>query len=342
MSSTGQAEITALIQDAEFNALQNYCTTAAAALFAYHYFLTLDQEVVHFWGRKLTFARALFLANRYVPLITAFYVSPWWPLPTDLKVCAAVLYSQYILEFSQNGLWGAIACLRVYALRKQWATAVSPRSGNRVHRLWRTLPVLLTLVFALVPVVVDMVLLASYMWPALDPVCTLIEDIPTPLYEKFISYTSFVLSEALATLVTWIAASPWPNAYANAAPALPVSVIPLNEEKKTSIHDVLKKNGLAYLVVILVLNVFQAVNDVFGIIQPTLTILQISALLTFVSPLRSILLTHFYFCLKETSESLPSPVSGTLLHDLSLAGSGSAIARVGCSSESLPDGGCYV
>ncbi|KAI0357307.1 hypothetical protein OH77DRAFT_1422909 [Trametes cingulata] len=319
MNSTSQAEITALIEDSEFDALQNYCTTAAAALFAYDFLVTFNQELTHLWRRKLTFARGLFLANRYVPLVTAFYVSPWWNLPTDSKVspprCAAVLYSQYILEFSQNGIWGAIACLRVYALRKQWATAVIPRAGNRVHRLWRTLPVILTLVFALVPVVVDMVLLAAFMWPDLDPVCSLATDVPTVLYENLtvISYASFVLSEAIAAFVTWIAANPdWHNAYAIAAPSLhlhlPVSVVQLPPtDKEASVLDVLQRD---------VLNVIQAVVDVLCVVQPTFAINQISALMTFVSPLRTILLTHFYFSLMEAESpsralrSLLNPAAG--------------------------------
>ena len=38
-------------------------------LIFFEYFLTFDQEVRLFWGKKLTGAVALFFANRYLPFI---------------------------------------------------------------------------------------------------------------------------------------------------------------------------------------------------------------------------------------------------------------------------------
>ncbi|KAI0368247.1 hypothetical protein BV20DRAFT_1054221 [Pilatotrama ljubarskyi] len=326
MNSTDQAQIAGLIQDVEFDVMQDYCSTAAAVLLAYHFLCTLDEEVDYFWRRKFTGARALFLLNRYLPLIIALYVSPWWVLPMDPKLlaqrCAATVYSQYILEFSQNGILGAISSLRVYALRNQWATAVRPGSGR--HWLWMILPFVLTLLLSLVPVVVDAMLLGGYMWPVVDPV------------EGFaiISYTAFVLAEAIVVIVTWASTSRWNHAEAR------MTVL---GTKPGSLSSVLQRDGLIYFVVILILNVLQCVVNVLGLLRPSLALSQASAALTFVSPLRCILLTHFYFSMQEAGS--PSPVPSTqsdLLFAVALSSNSGSASGAGagdtlwCASPGTP------
>ena len=45
-----------------------------SALMFFEYFLTFDQEVRLFWGKKLTGAVALFFVNRYTTIIYIIYV----------------------------------------------------------------------------------------------------------------------------------------------------------------------------------------------------------------------------------------------------------------------------
>ncbi|EIW53113.1 uncharacterized protein TRAVEDRAFT_32006 [Trametes versicolor FP-101664 SS1] len=87
MSSTSTdeaAEIAAYIAALEFNSVQLYCVASAIALLVYHYITTLDLEYTHFWAkRRFGVAWALFLANRYLPLVAYIYQAPWWPVTFD-------------------------------------------------------------------------------------------------------------------------------------------------------------------------------------------------------------------------------------------------------------------
>ncbi|KAI0628911.1 hypothetical protein C8Q77DRAFT_1067287 [Trametes polyzona] len=81
----------------------NYCGYAALTLLFYEYVITLDREVNLFWTRKFTGATALFLANRYIPLLLQI-----------VDMCGyATMSDKVIMQYVP---WAVFSALRVYAL----------------------------------------------------------------------------------------------------------------------------------------------------------------------------------------------------------------------------------
>ncbi|KAL1937987.1 hypothetical protein VTO73DRAFT_11998 [Trametes versicolor] len=397
MSSTSTdeaAEIAAYIAALEFNSVQLYCVASAigksappfalrqtsltslasAALLVYHYLTTLDLEYMHFWAkRRFGVAWALFLANRYLPLVAYIYQAPWWPVTFDPTTalegrrtdsrysirCAAIVISQYILEFSQYALWGAIAYLRVHALGKSRALSI------------------LVLVLALVPVVFDIVLL-TYMHPAIDPASGCLLDssrVPFELYEMCVpgilasyyldvlSYTAWVLSEAIVVGVT-LAATRHHKSLAGAL-----------GRGERSLSAVLFRNGtiarwwcsaeersltnVIFHLVVSRTHLLRLIVNVISIVRPSSAINLVSSMLSFIAPLTSILLTRFYFDLQETAYP-PSRSAGAALpgwsrttgdlgfsaetHTLAFAGESASDSdgQTGSSTRSIPVGGSDV
>ncbi|KAI0665766.1 hypothetical protein C8Q78DRAFT_1083618 [Trametes maxima] len=328
MDSTDQAEIAAFIQEVDLSVMQGYCSTAAATLLVWHYLTTFDGELAFFWKRKFSGALLLYFANRYLPLFAYIYNSPWgapsfadapahagvrpidrrWlhlPTNTHMQSCTANVTSQYIVQFSPYVVWAGISALRVHALRQRWS--------------WTILVFLLSLV----PVFCDAVLF-SFMHPEIDPVwgCTLEYDGSLRTYQMYVSsflplhiyplitakpslracvpvdvaaYTAFVFGELIVVVITWAATSHRKGL----GPAL---------VNARSLSDTLYRNGVFYFASIMILNIVQLVfNGLSAFLPYTVSVVEnICALLSFVGPLTSILITNFYIDLQEVAHA-PGP-----------------------------------
>ncbi|KAI0631880.1 hypothetical protein C8Q77DRAFT_1211131 [Trametes polyzona] len=247
----------------------------------------MDSEVKYFWrraqtqGRKgITWTWALFLANRYLSLINYIYQAPWWPVTHDitgyvLSRCAATVISQYLMEYSQYALWGAISCGRVHMLRRNWILS------------------LFVLVLGLTPIASN-IALATYYRPVIVPPdgCMLSINIPFHVYQALdvIAYTGWILSELIVVAVTLSAT--WHHR------ALQVA---FGRRGLLSISAVLFRDGLFYFVVIAALNLTQLTVGLLSLFHPAAGIDHATSFLAFVPPLTSILLTRLFFNLQETA-----------------------------------------
>ncbi|KAI0629251.1 hypothetical protein C8Q77DRAFT_1220429 [Trametes polyzona] len=142
--------------------IDNCCGIAISAFLGFEYFLTLDREVELFWKRKFTGASALFLSNRYLPLLTII-LEMCQSTPMSDRVCiglAHVVHLECDVSFSctmfvkmtsvvsvlQYFPWAAFSTLRAFALsRRQWpvtllilAFSVAPIIINYARYHWLT------------------------------------------------------------------------------------------------------------------------------------------------------------------------------------------------------------
>jgi len=95
-----------------------YTEVAATTLVWYDYFLTLNDEIQFFWGRRLTWTAFLFFANRYLILITqTFNTYPQVSSHVGYILCKVSV--GFILTGSgvvQELLVDTILCIRIYAM----------------------------------------------------------------------------------------------------------------------------------------------------------------------------------------------------------------------------------
>ncbi|KAI0715119.1 hypothetical protein C8Q76DRAFT_448275 [Earliella scabrosa] len=97
--------------------IANNMLTAAGALYAYEYMITIGNEVDLFWKRKLTMASILFALNRYVPFIVTMMGVPYPVSDADyegLRIGSAHSKRSQILPVSSMG-----CVLRLESLRTQ-------------------------------------------------------------------------------------------------------------------------------------------------------------------------------------------------------------------------------
>ncbi|KAF6755198.1 hypothetical protein DFP72DRAFT_1169812 [Ephemerocybe angulata] len=75
-----------------------HSTLAASSLYAYHYLLTLDDEVAHIWPQKWTLGKVVFLLARYMPFLriatdTCLNVRIWASFGEQVCVSLVWLFS---------------------------------------------------------------------------------------------------------------------------------------------------------------------------------------------------------------------------------------------------------
>ncbi|EIW53121.1 uncharacterized protein TRAVEDRAFT_75246 [Trametes versicolor FP-101664 SS1] len=298
MNSTVDVDVAAFIEEQTIFAAQDYCTTATAALLMWHYLLTFDKEVAYFWRRRPNGACMLFLANRYLTIIVSIYDTPWWSLSTAYTVssfvlfyatecllgirfqgCAAAVFSQFILEFSQYIVWAAFACLRVYALHRQWPWAA------------------LVLILSLAPVVANVVPL-RFIQIDLDPVtgCNTLENIPVSLSQScdsldITSRVSLIVADLIVMGVTWSVT----HFHRHQGSVLRVY------GARTTLTSVLYKNGGIYFVLLTTLNSLHLLFSMLSIALANVATDRASFVVRFIEPLTAILITRFLIELQEAS-----------------------------------------
>ncbi|KAJ7773831.1 hypothetical protein B0H16DRAFT_1510147 [Mycena metata] len=97
-----------------------YLSLAAFTILFYDYCLTVDQEVLAYWGAARTWARSLFYVNRYVSIGASLpvVVEYFWTTenPKKTAICYALqIYHQYFAIVAQIFV-AAMLIMRTYAL----------------------------------------------------------------------------------------------------------------------------------------------------------------------------------------------------------------------------------
>ncbi|KAI0765625.1 hypothetical protein BD413DRAFT_637664 [Trametes elegans] len=129
MASQG---VTTTIEVYESLYTDNRCLVAVVVLIVYEYIITFDQEVELFWRPKMTGATALFLSNRYLPLLSYILVMcEYIPMTDSVEwltpffSCVAMVRTQSVVHFLLYVPWAAFSALRAFALNGQsWPLAL--------------------------------------------------------------------------------------------------------------------------------------------------------------------------------------------------------------------------
>ncbi|KAI0328673.1 hypothetical protein GY45DRAFT_1325962 [Cubamyces sp. BRFM 1775] len=196
MSTT--ADSSALISVLTFDATLNYCGTSVVALLMYYYLTTLNEEVNHYFKRKITLATLLYTTNRYVPLAYAFYNAPLFAYSSNLKLCAAETGIESGLESLQYIPWAIFSALRTYALQRKLSWAI------------------IVLILSLAPVIVSSV---TDHWFVIseapdDGGCEQSDNLP-PWFQHSVSHRDMsylvpvlarapmIIADAIIVIVTW-------------------------------------------------------------------------------------------------------------------------------------------
>jgi len=98
---------------------ERHCTLATIGLLIYDYFLTLPDEVVNVWPRRLSFVNGLFYLNRYLALLVTIpllllgdFYGP------SVKTCQNVLFGRNSTILLEQVIVALILAARTYALYK--------------------------------------------------------------------------------------------------------------------------------------------------------------------------------------------------------------------------------
>ncbi|KAI0670307.1 hypothetical protein C8Q78DRAFT_1079284 [Trametes maxima] len=282
-SSDSQEEVVEFIVQsiAEFFVV-NYIDLAAFALLVFDYVITFDNEVRFAWCRKYSWAKIIFLFNRYLS-IALYFLSLGPLLPTNsllrrvhswhyvaaasvltftllVSSCKVLNYTMQTVTVLLYGVWAAFSGLRVYAISgRNWIVTV------------------VVLLLALVPPMFTSGHLDRF------------------LRVSVMTRGCLLISEGIVITVTWI------KTYHTARSAVGGQV---------SFTTLVLREGMLYFCVVFVLNVVQiaftfAEGGTFALI------------LVFLNVLIPILISRWYFDLDDlkrevSSASLPSSRSNTL------------------------------
>ncbi|RDX56696.1 hypothetical protein OH76DRAFT_1477273 [Lentinus brumalis] len=129
-----QGELEAFVQYYANTLTFNYADLAVFAVLLFEYLITFDREVQFAWGRELSWARTIFLLNRYLSILEYLVVlGPLLPTVnyvrhvhndvlhchklTDTRTsCALLTRLMQVFQIVLYIVWAAFAGLRVYAI----------------------------------------------------------------------------------------------------------------------------------------------------------------------------------------------------------------------------------
>ncbi|OSD00116.1 hypothetical protein PYCCODRAFT_1437671 [Trametes coccinea BRFM310] len=190
--SSNADEVAEIIAFYESVFVNTCCPIAVLAFLTYEYLITFDSEVGLFWRSKFTGASALFLTNRYWPLlvnilnITSSARMSDQVLPTS---CDAYVKALQTIELLQYFPWAAFSALRTYALSR----------GNRALSI-------LVFFLSIVPMGVNF---SQYHWLVVinDPTigCSKSSTISADMAKRLTiaSRTCLIAADVIVLLVTW-------------------------------------------------------------------------------------------------------------------------------------------
>ncbi|RPD66214.1 hypothetical protein L227DRAFT_570117 [Lentinus tigrinus ALCF2SS1-6] len=244
-NADSQEELEAFIEYYANTLVFNYADLAVFVVLVFEFLITFDREVHFAWGRKLSWARTIFLMNRYLSILE--YLVVLGPLLPTLNYFAfqVVLYV----------VWAGFAGWRVYAI-----------SGR--NSILTTIVVLL----AVVPAVTNAYVTTCTTIALSELGCmsgmnlsilTWIDRDPSLV--SVATRSCMILSDALVIIITWV--KTWGTM--RAARKLHVQM---------SFTSLILKEGVLYFVIMLSLNIVQIIFDfqligTFGFIVPFLNVI---------------------------------------------------------------------
>ncbi|KAI0667148.1 hypothetical protein C8Q78DRAFT_982484 [Trametes maxima] len=261
MSSETVTTAEQIIADHAFFFIDNIADWTEATLILYEYCITLDSEIRLIWRRKITGASVIFFINRYLMVLReSITVASFWPISDPVRLG----YMDIVLALLPYFVWNVFSTLRVYAISgRNWLIAA------------------FVAFFMLGPICANL-----YNAPLLKP-----DNMPSPyncsednavtvethIKLTLISRLSIIVGDATVLIVTW-----WKTyRLKKAADAARV---------RTSIVDLLLRDGTVYFATMLVLNVLHIVINF---------VLQISFMGDIADVLVSILVSRFIMNLRE-------------------------------------------
>ncbi|KAI0647124.1 hypothetical protein C8Q79DRAFT_1009264 [Trametes meyenii] len=294
----------------------NYIDLAAFAVILFDYVITFDNEVRFAWCRKYSWAKIIFLFNRYLSIASYFLsLGPLLPMSNLLrhvhprycvvlgKIITLLVCSCKVLNYSMEtvtvllyGVWAAFSGLRVYAISgRNWIiTAIVTLLalvpvGSNIKRSYHPMkcPEQAAWLF-------HHPIQAS--GPDVGPVyfvvtCSKLNNAPVSVMTR----ASLMISEGIVIVVTWI------KTYHSVRSAI---------DSQVSFTVLVLREGMLYFSVVFTLNIVQIVfifveSDTFALI------------LLFLNVFIPILISRWYFDLDDlkrevSSASLPSSRSDTL------------------------------
>ncbi|OSD02256.1 hypothetical protein PYCCODRAFT_1425384 [Trametes coccinea BRFM310] len=115
MSSETVTTAEAIIADHAFFFIEDCALFAEASLIFHEYLITFDSEVRLIWRRKITGATILFFLNRYIMILqNAITLVTYFPVSN--LTCVALGWMDIVLNLLPYFIWNAFSTLRVYAL----------------------------------------------------------------------------------------------------------------------------------------------------------------------------------------------------------------------------------
>ncbi|KAJ3556220.1 hypothetical protein NM688_g2149 [Phlebia brevispora] len=101
-----------IISELHADLLEDWVVNALAALVAYDYFITIQQEVAMVWRRKWTAAIWLFVLNRYLLVLVMILAN----VHATASTCFGVEVTLSALELAQYIIFAIFSALRAYSL----------------------------------------------------------------------------------------------------------------------------------------------------------------------------------------------------------------------------------
>ncbi|KAI0326263.1 hypothetical protein GY45DRAFT_1329139 [Cubamyces sp. BRFM 1775] len=304
---SSQDAVTATIQVYESLYLDNRCLVAVMAFLAYEFFITFDSEVELFWMPKMTGAAALFICNRYLPLLGYFLVMCEY-IPMSDSSCALMVKIQSTFHFLQYIPWAAFSGLRVFALNGQkWF-----------------LPTVVFLL-SIVPMVVNFSQYHFGLSGSHDPTFGCLVQVSLTVAQAkavtIVARVSLIVADLIVIIVTL------------ATMHRRGLIDHIEARRPLSLASVLLRDGVIYFVVLLILNILHLT---FTMLSFVIAFDPSSQVTTFTEPVTAVLVSRFLLDLQSTNrKSLRLDPSDSMHFDTSFGGTLSFARVVGSIGEPL-------
>ncbi|RDX41574.1 hypothetical protein OH76DRAFT_1489395 [Lentinus brumalis] len=290
MSSDADSDAAAAATVALFDSLytENYCDVAAAVLFIYDAFITLDRAVESFWTArpKRSGAAILFFANKWISMtIYVMDLVGFAPFPSDkamqlLQFCPGAAFSSlraYVLSRSKllGSLIFVLSLAPVGANVVPYAYQLSGENFSLFGCLGTdNTSATLTLRFVSLYVITHTVADAAQG----NPTVTIISRVP------------LIAADILLIYITWYKLSSWDALKA------------IRPSKRLQLSDVLFRGGTIYFLILFVLNILHLALSAAAIAGDGAW--SDSVITEFTAPLTAVLISRFLLELQEVDQAV--------------------------------------